>query len=97
MLLKTLFNLVAEERSREASCLTTLGILYRRQKPTQPAQINLDMYLGNIYLNPNSRLNARPITNFLTSDVPAPISYNFASRIIRPAGISFIYPIPPRH
>ena len=32
----------------------------------------------------------------LTSDVPAPISYSFASRRIRDAGISSVYPIPPR-
>ena len=46
---------------------------------------------------PKSLLNALPMTIFRTSVVPAPISYNFASLIILPAGISFMYPIPPKH
>lgn len=41
-----------------------------------------------IYLLSYCLLNALPITIRLISLVPAPISYNFASRRSRPAGIS---------
>jgi hypothetical protein len=40
--------------------------------------------------------NSRPINYRRISNVPAPISYNIASRNRRPAGDSFMYPIPPR-
>ena len=44
----------------------------------------------------SSRINSRPMSIRRISEVPAPISYNFASRRSRPAGKSFVYPFAPR-
>ena len=42
-----------------------------------------------------SLLMARPTTNRRISLVPAPISYNLASRMNLPVGYSLMYPLPP--
>jgi len=49
----------------------------------------INIYL--FYLSENSLFNVLPITILLTSEVPAPISYNFASLSILPTSLSFIY------
>src|SRR6185312_1503672 len=41
--------------------------------------------------------SSRPISMRRISDVPAPISYSFASRHRRPVGNSLMYPLAPRH
>lgn len=56
-----------------------------------------DYSVRHDFLSHYSLKSERPIIIRLTSLVPAPISYNLASRRRRPVAYSFTYPLPPRH
>ena len=80
----------------------TIGSFCMSLSPDHPFPVirrGLALFAGGIQRRRHGHFvslnSSRPISIRRISDVPAPISYSFASRHSRPVGYSLMYPLPP--